>query len=414
MKIGIIGGGAAGLMSAWLLEHEHDITLFEAQDRLGGHAQTVLIPHEGQLIPIEAGFEFFSAALFPELIRLLTILNVPMRPYPLSYTFYTNESAVTLPPLLDHKRILKAFKPSCVATLAQFHYFLVAGKRLLTTQNTSISLEEFTQKLPLTRCFKEDFIYPFFAGSWGACVEDMKSFAAADILTWARVNRPAHLTAGTWLEIDGGVDRYIQKLVTSLEKTRICRGSSVTTLTGNPGNYTVTTANSTATQFDHIIIATNGLAARQLLQNVDSHAKRLALERIEYFDSTIALHSDVTFMPLNKDDWSVANIYYANKTSSLTVHKPWRCSSPLFRSWIMHGSALPNSLYSVHYYQHAKVTPAYFEAQRALQAVQGEDNLWLAGMYMHGIDSHNSALASAISIAQKLAPLSQRLTFFNT
>lgn len=122
-------------------------------------------------------------------------------------------------------------------------------------------------------------------------------------------------------------------------------------------------------------------------------------------------------MPHDRQNWSVANIFFDGEKSTLTTYKSWHSSTPVFRSWIMHkenpiGYPLPEPLYAIREYYHAKVNPTYFKSQRALQALQGKHNLWIAGLYMHDVDSHDSALISAISIAKLLAPQAERLLPF--
>jgi predicted NAD/FAD-binding protein len=83
MRIGIIGGGAAGLTTAWLLERDHDVTLFEKDDRLGGHAHTVDIEVDGRPLAVDAGFQFFARSdAYATFNRLLDALDVPRTSYP--------------------------------------------------------------------------------------------------------------------------------------------------------------------------------------------------------------------------------------------------------------------------------------------------------------------------------------------
>lgn len=93
MRIGIIGGGGAGLMAAWLLEVEHDVTLYGRATRLGGHAWTIPVEVAGQTFPMDIGFEFSSASMFPTFGRLLRRLDGPLRPYAASITLYSRASA---------------------------------------------------------------------------------------------------------------------------------------------------------------------------------------------------------------------------------------------------------------------------------------------------------------------------------
>jgi predicted NAD/FAD-binding protein len=95
MRIAVIGSGGAGLLTAWLLEQDHQITLFEKQSRPGGHADTVQVELDGRSFGIDAGFEFLSLEMFPQFTRLLRVLDVPLYRYPMSATVYTT----------DHSRI---------------------------------------------------------------------------------------------------------------------------------------------------------------------------------------------------------------------------------------------------------------------------------------------------------------------
>lgn len=395
-------------MAAWLLEENHEVTLFEAQDYLGGHAQTAMIELDGMAIPIEIGFEFFSTPLFPYFNCLLKLLNVPVTRYPLSYTFHTAKDALALPPLhgkLSYKRLT----PSSLFTMLQFNYLLYRGRTFVHKEDSLLTLTEFADSIFLSSHFKNNFLYPFYAGAWGAAIDDMKNFSAYDILKWSIANKPAGFTSGTWLEVKGGISTYINALVKELTHTRLHVSTRVVSLSYAKNGYILTTNDGQTLYPDHIIFATNAVDAQKLLKALP-HAQRQhdALAQVSYFHTTIAVHGDERLMPKDKSQWSIANIYYDGKKSSLTVYKPWH-SPKIFRSWIMQGQPLPEQLYLTKEYVHAKVNREYFIAQKELTVLQGSHNLWFAGIYVHDIDSHDSALASAVALAQKLAPQSQRL-----
>ena len=81
MRVGVIGGGTSGLVTSWLLQQHHDVTLLEKQHRWGGHADTLGIEVEGERVRIDAGFEFFSTSMFPRFNRLLQLLAVPVHDF---------------------------------------------------------------------------------------------------------------------------------------------------------------------------------------------------------------------------------------------------------------------------------------------------------------------------------------------
>ncbi|WP_068470228.1 FAD-dependent oxidoreductase [Candidatus Protochlamydia phocaeensis] len=419
-RIAVIGAGGAGLTTAWLLDQEHAVTLFEAQERLGGHANSIEINVNGTLVPIEAGFEFISPAHFPYFYNLLkNILNVPLHEYTLTTSFYRTDGSdvLLLPPIHDGQIEWHSLSPHDIFTMLEFEYLLEKGKSLLAVQDVGIALEDFLSPLLLTQNFKEEFLYPFLAAGWGVSKEDMKKFAAYNAMKY--VVEGKETKHYTWIEIAGGTQRYIQSLASQLEGTQVKLGAKIAKITYEGGLYTILEKDGTSSQFDHLVIATNAKQASQLLAHIpEALYIRSILGRIKYFDTTIAIHGDKRFMPDSEQDWRVVNVRYDGQNSATTVYKKWLSpSNPIFKSWITYDvrpsqdkeGPLPDPLYALAYYEHPLADLNYFQVQKALGMVQGEQNLWFAGNYTHDNDSHESAIVSAINIAQQLAPQAERL-----
>ncbi len=412
MKVGIIGGGAAGLTTAWLLDQECEVILFEQNKRLGGHAHTIFVQKNDESIPIEIGFEFFNAWLFPQFIRLLEALKVPINSFPLTYCFHTKKDRLILSSSDPNKLLKQLFNPSVLMTLLQFNYVLYRGKKFVKKRDFSITIEQFADALFLRQGFKDFFLYPFLTAGWGCRVDEFKFFSAYDILSWI-TKKPVSLKPQNWFEIVGGNSIYLEALVKELTKTSIKTESTIISLAVESGKYVILEKDGGRTIVDHVVIATDPQQAALLLKDVifceDIYKKLLYFES---FPATVAVHGDQRFMPKQRADWSVANVYYDGFQSALTVYKPWKSQQglPIFRSWLIENNAkIPENLYALEHFNHQKVTPRYFEAQHYLKSGLGGNNLWLAGSYMDNLDSHESAVASAIHIAQKLVPHSDRL-----
>lgn len=409
MKIGIIGGGAAGLASAWLLEESHEVFLFEQHERLGGHAQTIYIsPEHEEKIPIEIGFEFFDATLFPHFTRLLQLLKVKVATYPLTYTFYTADERykILLPPLRGYKGLLNCSYHGM--TLLQFWHVIIFGKKFIRQKNIHATLEEVVGNLWLTQEFKNKFLYPFLSAGWGAPIDDFKKFAAYDIFKWIH-RTSSHCKPELWNEIIEGTSAYIRALAKELTTTQLYTSTPITIITYHEKKYTIM-AGSKAYVVDKLIFATNPQNAYELLSRnkVGVHAQPI-LKNFESFPTLVAVHGDRRFMPRNESDWSVTNVCYDGTASAMTIYKPWKSKEkPYFRSWITR-DILPEPLYALQKFEHQKVTPAYFKAQQELAKVQGTENIWFAGLYTYDIDSHENAIVSALKLAQQLAPESKRL-----
>ena len=274
-----------------------------------------------------------------------------------------------------------------------------------------ITLEHYLHTLKLPESFKTNFLYPFLLAGWCVELEEFKTFSAYNALKYVVMSRLTGFPAVSYAnEAVGGTRAYIGALAGTLTRTRLQLAANITHLTKVDGQYLVHDANSSEALFDHLIVATNAREASQLLRGLSGMEKRRAdLDRIDYFKTTIAVHEDSRLMPENSAHWSVVNTRYDAKHSSNTIWKKWKSKQPIFRSWVTYDAALPDALHHVRTYDHPKINLNYFRAQKNLLPQQGENNLWLAGLYMHDIDSHESALMSAVNIAQKLDPSSGNL-----
>jgi predicted NAD/FAD-binding protein len=411
-RVGIVGAGAAGLCAAWLLEEDHDVTVFEAADRLGGHAHTIEVEQAGERVGIDAGFEFFSAGMFLTFTRLLTRLGVPMRQYPLTATYYTadNRYVCLLPPLRDGRLVWSAFRPRQVMDLLQLAYALHRAGPIMRARDATVTVDHFLASLPVARSFKRDFLKPFLLAGWCVAPEEFGEFSAYDVLSYSYWHRPAGLTPYAWTEVVGGTQTYVRMLAKALTRAVVHTASPVVRLTRRGTGYDLQTASGSAYDFDHVILATNAQAAKQLLAEVEGAEEvRQVLGQIEYFRTAIAVHGDARLMPADRRHWSVVNTRYDGRYSANTVWKGWKSRQPIFRSWVTFEPHMPEPLYALAHFDHPKVNAAYFDAQPRLAAAQGRQQLWLAGAYLQDVDCHESAILSAVSIARRLAPHSARL-----
>jgi len=195
-----------------------------------------------------------------------------------------------------------------------------------------------------------------------------------------------------------------------IKKATINTATEITKISYDGKQYHIIDAHGNTCLVDHIIVATNALQAVNMLKNI-GHAQDVMsiLSKIEYIQAFLAVHNDLRFLPKKRSDWSVSNIMYDGTFSTLTIYKKWKYQVPFLRSWLLPTFEKPQDIIALEEYYHAKPTPAYFNVQNVLKPLQGKNNLWFAGIYTMGIDSHESALASAIPIACALKPDAQRL-----
>ncbi len=420
MKIAIIGSGGAGLTAAWLLQDHHDITLFEKVNRLGGHADTVEVEQNGEIYPIDAGFEFFFDSMFIRFNRLLDLIGASVHKYPASATLYDTDHSriVLLPPYGRSRVVWSGYRPQALSYLVQFQQVIARSIALVDNGDPFITAEQHFNALKLPNDFRDNFLIPFLLAEW--CVErdEFMTFSAYNVVKYVVASRPKNPLQPIYAnEVVGGTQAYIKAMQAQLNRTKIKLAANITHLTETDDQFIVHDANSGAHSFDQVIIATSAIQASEYLQPFPWAEKyRAQLDRIRYFKTTIAVHGDSRLMPKNPAHWSVVNTRFETTHSSNTIWKKWRSNQPVFRSWITYDKEMPTALYHIRTYDHLKITLDHFRAQRSLVALQGENNfkekkknIWLAGLYMHDIDCHESAIMSAVNIAQVLDPQSENL-----
>jgi predicted NAD/FAD-binding protein len=412
VRVGIIGAGVAGLTAAWLLQDEHEVTLLEKQPRLGGHAHTVEVQHAGETIPAESGFEFFAEEGYPTFSKLLHLLHVRLRRYPMTFTLYSAKSgrAHLLPPSRTGFFFWPTLAPRSLAYLVQFAFLLRRAEELVTRRDTAVTIQEFIERFPFSPAFRAAFLYPFLGGGWGFPLPEFRRMAAYNVLKYLVVLRPVGLTPRAFSEVAGGIATYVAALRAAMPRVTIRAGADIRHVRRCSGGFTAVDAAGNAYNFEHLVFATNAVEAGRLLRGVDgAEAERAVLHRFRYLRSTIAVHGDRRFMPREQRHWSVFNIRWSPERSLGTVWQQHRASIPLFRSWMAPDDPTPEPLYHMTHYDHPAMDVEHFAAQRKLAVLQGRHNLRFAGLYAHDIDSHESAVRSAVFIARQLAPGSPHL-----
>jgi predicted NAD/FAD-binding protein len=253
-------------------------------------------------------------------------------------------------------------------------------------------------------------MYPFVLAGW--CVEPdvFRHFSAYDVLKYYTLHGTAGLSPAIMTDVAGGTRTYVNALAGRLGRATVKASTSIRSIRRPGATFLLQAEAGDHYDLDCLILATNAREAKQLLVEVEgAEAMRQLLGQIEYFKTTIAVHGDARLMPANRQHWSVVNTRYDGRYSANTVWKGWRSREPIFKSWVTYEARLPEPLYGVATYDHPMVNTSYFATQKELAHWQGHNQIWLAGMHMHDVDCHESAILSAVSVARNLAPNAARL-----
>jgi predicted NAD/FAD-binding protein len=395
VRTAVIGGGISGLAVAWLVKHASDVVVYEREDWLGGHARSIDVGG----VAAETGFKYMFDATHARVLALLAALGVPTRRVRTSASVrIADRPCLRLPP-----RTLRQARALGCDPLARRGAIALARVHLAGADDWSDDLATH-----LARRFgaktTASFLLPFFAASWGMPVDVISRFAAYDIV------KVVGKGWGGFIEVAEGTSRYIDALVSELDDVELRRKTPVNAVRREGSELVVETADG-AERFDHVVLATPARGAAELSPDAELAQ---ACRRFSYVDTETVIHEDASWMPRARDDWAIVNYVFADDGPFATEWSGHFEKRDVFRTWLLPGREPPRYLHHRQKFQHLVVTPASVAAQRAVAQRQGAGGLWTVGMYVTDVDIHESALASAIEVAQRIAPRSPNLTRLET
>lgn len=407
-KIAIIGGGISGLSAAYYLSPYHDVTLYEAAPRLGGHARTVLAGKNGDQ-PVDTGFIVFNYVTYPYLTRLFRELDVPVIKSEMSFGASINNASLeyslkSLKSVFAQKRNL--LRPQFYKMIADIIRF---GKRAeKAAQDDEKTIADLVDELGLGTWFREYYLMPMCGAIWSTPVSEIDQFPAKSMVQFFR-NHALLAGAGQhqWWTVKGGSIEYVKRLEAAL----IARGCSLRTsckvqqITRDPLNVGIVAEGAPLENFDEVIFACHSDQALAILGDDASKSERTALGSLRYQPNKAVLHSDTRQMPKRKACWSswayrsqdgdIGVTYWMNRLQNIPE------SDPLFVTLNPSVEIAPDAIYDTVEFAHPIFDRAALKAQRAIRGMQGDNRTWFAGAWnRHGF--HEDGIASAMRIVREL------------
>lgn len=310
MKIAIIGSGISGLTCGYYLSRDHDITLFEANDYIGGHTATVDVELEGSRYSVDTGFIVYNDRTYPNFIALMNEIGVEGIPSQMSFSVRNDSNGLeynghTLTTLFAQKRNwLNPKFYSFIFEILRFNRLVKECVDQTTGENT---LGDFLTSHRFSDYFCDNYILPMGAAIWSSTLADMRAFP---LQFFARfflnhglldvTNRPQ------WYVIKGGSREYIKPLTKGFaDKIRL--NSSVESVSRDQAGVTVR-VNGQTERFDQVIFACHSDQAKQLLTDISSVESEI-LSDLAYQPNEVVLHTDESLLPKRKAAWASWNYW---------------------------------------------------------------------------------------------------------
>lgn len=414
MKIAVIGSGITGLGAALALSETADVMLFEADARLGGHANTVDATFGDRRIVVDTGFIVYNNRNYPNLTALFDFLGVPTKWSDMSFGFSLNDGAMeyacdNLDKVFAQRR--NALNPRYVLMFRDVLRFCkLAPADLAAGAVGTASLGEWVARHGFSAWFRERFILPMGAAIWSTPSRRVMDFPAENFLRFF-ANHDLYTGLGDamkWRTVDGGSRVYVARVAERLGPRAVTGARAVSVSRAGP-RPEVRFADGHEAAFDEVILACHGPQARALLADADAQEAAL-LDAFRVSQNRAVLHSDPRLMPVRRKVWSSWNLmsrgeadegkpvavsYWMNRLQSLDP------ACPLFVTLNPHIEPDPALVHAEFDYAHPLYDRAAFDAQSALDAVQGRGGVWYAGAWL-GYGFHEDGLRAGLRVAAAL------------
>jgi uncharacterized protein len=407
VKIAIVGTGVSGLVCAHRLHRSHEISVFEAESRLGGHVHTVEVAPK---LAVDTGFIVYNEHTYPGFTQLLTELGVETQPSEMSFGVRCDRSGLEWASrglasvFADPRNLLR---PSFLRMLRDLTRFQREARGLLATPQEKLSLGEFLAGRGYGRELVEHCVVPMGAAIWSAAPDRFLDFPAVSFARFFENHGLLALRgAPRWRVVRGGSARYVEKLVAPFRE-RIRVGTPVRAVRRNDAGVELF-AGGRRQRFDRVILAVHSDQALALL-DPPSPAERLVLSAITYQRNEAVLHTDARVMPRRRRAWASWNYRIPSRPQAsvqVTYHMNRLQSLPGPESFFVTlndaGEIDPRRVLARIGYEHPVFDTAAIAAQRLHAEIDGVGGVHFAGAYW-GYGFHEDGVVSAGAVCRRLA-----------
>lgn len=410
MKIAIIGSGISGLTAAYYLHKNHAITVFEAQDKVGGHTETHSIELAGKTWQVDTGFIVFNDWTYPNFIRLMAELGVKWQDSKMSFSVKCERSGLEykggdLNGLFAQRRNL--IRPSFLKMIADILRFNQESPQWLNSGDDETTLGHYLAERKFSEAFIRHYIIPMGAAIWSASEADMLRFPARYFLRFFQNhgmlqvrNRPV------WRVIQGGSSNYLAPLTKGF-KGHIRLNSPIDSVSRDAHGVWLKPRACEAERFDAVILACHSDQALRLLTDASAQEQAI-LAAIPYQENIAILHTDTSILPSSRRAWAawnyhlpsqardaVALTYNMNILQSLSAPQTF-CVTLNYPEAIDSQCILKRLIY-----HHPQYTLQGVAAQRRHAEISGVNNTYYCGAYW-GFGFHEDGVRSALNVVDQI------------
>lgn len=408
LNIAVVGSGISGLSAAWLLSKQHTVTLFEKDDRLGGHSNTVDVKGD---TPVDTGFIVFNRKTYPNLTALFEHLDVPVVETDMSFGVSLNDREIEysgsgINGLFAQRG--NALKPGFWRMIMDILRFYKASSQWQQTLSPSVSLRELLEQHRFGQKFIAHHLIPMGSAIWSTPADKMLDYPALAFLNFCENHGLLQLSdRPQWLTVKGGSREYVKKLVDSIGEGTLTN-RCVRSVKRYDDKVLVSDIQGSTHEFDHVVMACHADTSLELLTEPDELEQHI-LGSFTFQRNRALLHSDTRLMPKSPRAWASWNYLGSADQEGPTVtywmnHLQHISGEPLMVT--LNPAVEPDSekIHGCYLYDHPVFDRRAIEAQEKLWQLQGRRRTWFCGAWF-GFGFHEDGLQSGLAVAEALGGL---------
>lgn len=409
-KIAIIGSGISGLGAAHGLHAHYDITLFEKNDYLGGHACTVTVPCSDGPTDVDMGFIVFNKRNYPLLTRLFQRLDVPLVESCMSFGVSIEDGWLeygTRRPLDLFAQKVNLLRPSFWRMLRDIIHFNKRARKYLDSDPT-VTMEDCLKAMGTGPWFRDYYLLAMGGAIWSMPLHQMLNYPASRFIRFFDQHGLLSINDHPqWYTVKGGSKAYVKRMAKPF-KEKIRLGCGVKKVIRENQKVMVHDTQGTSHPFDAVIFACHSDQALALIENPTRDEKNI-LGPCRYQPNQVILHGDVRFMPRRQGAWS-SWVYLLQKDQdqSKMCLSYWmnhlqrlETTDPLIVTLNPPTMPQENLIYHQRTFDHPVFDVGAINAQSQMGKIQGHGGLWFCGAYQR-YGFHEDGLASAVQLLKEM------------
>ncbi len=395
VRVAVVGGGAAGIGAAWRLQEIADVTLFEAEKRLGGHTDTHAVMTGGRTYSLDSGFTVFNSQNYPTFSAWLDELGVQTQLADTSFSVRNPETGLEY----GSRGFGSLFCQRRNLASPRFWRMLGDLKRFsrLSVDSESGSLADLVEREGFSQGFVRDHLVPLCGTVWSLPFAQVLAMPAAHVTRFMAQHRLLSFGGRhDWRVISGGSQRYVQEFEARFAGTVRC-GAPVRAVSRS-GNGAQLSLDGGPESFDLVVLACHSDQALALLEDPSAQESEV-LGAIGYRTNRVVVHSDPRVMPADRAAWCSWNAvagdqgeatYWMNLLQSLGSRENFFVT--------LNPTGSLERVWGERSYEHPEFSAAARAAQGRRDEINGERSTYFCGAYW-GWGSHEDAFASGLDAA---------------